>query len=105
MPKSDMNRDTEKEKDFWKKIDRNNKKFQSNNALFFGVFLIIFFSYESIKLYQSFSNYNEFQTAIRYIEKVRSLGFLFAISIGIFFIWFGLKIRKMPIKDNPTDLL
>ena len=95
---------TEKEKRFWKKIDRDNKIHQSNKVFITGGFLIIFFTYEYVKLCLRFPNYEEFVHAIRSTEKTRSLGFLAAIAMGIFLIWLGIKIRKSPIIDHPREL-
>lgn len=99
-----MNSEEKKEKEFWKRIDQKNKIYQSSKAFFAGGFFIIFFSSKFIELYQSYSSYAEFKTAIRTVEKVRSLGFLLAIAVGIYFIWFGIKIRKSPVSEKPRDL-
>ena len=99
-----MNPEEKKEKEFWKRIDRRNKIYQSSKAFIAGGFFIIFFSNEFVKLYQRYSSYTEFKMAIRTVEKVRSLGFLLAIAVGIFFIWLGIRIIKSPISDRPRDL-
>ena len=92
------------EKKYWLKIDRENKIFQSNKAIFFGGFLVIFFSYEYVKLYLGFSSNDEFINAIQTTEKTRSLGFTLLIVIGILFIWDGINIRKSPLSDQPREL-
>ena len=96
---------TEGEKKFWKKIDRDNKIYQSNKALIVGAFFIVFFSYQFVKLGLYFSSYEKFRSAVQSTEKARSLGLLLAIVVGILLMWLGIRIRKTPIVDFPREKL
>lgn len=92
------------EKNFWLKIDRENKIFQSTKIFLFGGFIVVSFSYEFVKLCLEFSNYNEFKNAIQTTEKSRVLGFLLAIIVGVLLIWVGIKVRRSPLSDKPRRL-
>ena len=99
-----MNSELEKEKKYWLKVDRKNKIYQSNKAFAFGGSLILFFSYELVKLCLNYSNFDDFKVAVKSTEKTNSLICFVLILVGIVFIIWGIKIRKSPLSDQPREL-